>query len=328
MEMMKIIAKSLGYFKKSEKNKSVNKQTENDQSKSSDLDVRDYKKDIFESYLLNGQCIDSFSFKDSGTHCGVYTINTNAQFNSDLYKFFEPNSTFEFELDFRDIDPYFELYQSFKIKEEQLEFINNIFEYISFIIDGGFISNLSRMTIKFQDGFLNLRYLFNYYEFSRGYNDIFDNFGLIINSISDICNNFSNVLNSRINFQIMCAESKYNDILRLKQIELGWDDICDFLLDIRDISNSSNYIKNNRQVIFEIDGIEPLEQKVRYNIPYGRSYGTTKTTNIGTSNIRLTKNFLNLMGLCSEFLYRMEFSFDGVNVDILLDKNKITFNFN
>ena len=85
--------------------------------------------------------------------------------------------------------------------------------------------------------------------------------------------------------------------------------------------------KDSKKVTFEIDGIHPLEQKVTYNIPYGKSYGSTKETSIGTSNIRLTKEFLKLMNLCSEFLNRMNSTFDDVNVDILIDKNKVTFIF-
>lgn len=285
-------------------------------------------KNIFESFLSGNQFINSFELNE-----GIYTIDTHAQFNSDLYDF-EPNSTFKIDINNIEVEGenYFQIYQSFKLKEDKLEFFNEIKDHIrNSFIDYSSLNRLLSVNLSINNNMLNLTYLYKYDPYIIGIGSEvlkFTKLDIISNSISDLIANFRNILNAEVNYKIILARSEYNSIQRLNQIESNWDEVCDFLLEIHDISNSSYYIKNNRQVIFEIDGIEPLPQEVRYTMPYGRNYGSTKTTHIGTSNIRLTKNFLNLMDLCSEFLYRMESTFDDITVDILLDRNKITFNFN
>jgi hypothetical protein len=278
---------------------------------------------IFESFLGN-QLINSFELND-----GIYTIDTHAQFNSDLYDF-EPNSIFKIDI-INDIsEKHFQIHQSFKLKEDRIEFFSKIKDHIrnSFNNYSSF-NHLLSVNLSLNNNMLNLDYLYKYdTHIVIGETSKFEKIGTISNCISDLIYRFEDILNSKVNYQIIVARSEFDTIQRLNQIESNWDEICDFLLEIRDISNSSNYIKDSRQVIFYVDGIEPLPQEVKYTIPYGRNFGSTKTKHIGTSNIRLTKNFLNLMNLCSEFLYRMESTFDDITVDILLDKNKVTFNFN
>jgi hypothetical protein len=280
---------------------------------------------IFESFLSSSQFVNSFELND-----GIYTIDTNAQFNSNLYDF-EPNSIFKIDISNINSESYFQIHQSFKLKEDKIEFFNNIEDHIrnSFNDYLGF-NHLLSVDLSINNKLLNINYSYRYFPYITGNMIIstVEKLNIISNSILDLIYRFENILNVKVNYQILFAKSEFDTIQRLNQIESNWDEICDFLLEIRDISNSSNYIKNNRQVIFHVDGIEPLPQEVNYTIPYGRNYGSTKTVHIGTSNIRLTKNFLNLMYLCNEFLYRMESTFDDITVDILLDKNKVTFNFN
>lgn len=290
----------------------------------------DQAKAIFEANLLTNNLVDNFTLEND-----VYSINTQATFNSELYEFFEPSSNFKIKLeDILNIESNkeFKFFQFFKLKENSLEEFGKIhthlreYNYVSY-----HEGNLTSFYIKSIEGdTLKIEYCFvfenRYYGPPQVLNPVVklltitDNLNLMIS-------NYHNILNAKINYSFLVAKYNYNIFEVNSQIEKNWDEICDFLLDIQDMSFNSYFNKDSKKVTFEIDGIHPLEQKVTYHIPYGKSYGSTKETSIGTSNIRLTKEFLKLMNLCSEFLNRMNSTFDDVNVDILIDKNKVTFIF-
>jgi len=223
---------------------------------------------------------DNLKFSNLHTFDRTEITLNNIDFDQYDYKLFIPNN----KIIISPSDTYLHVIQYFDITDGQSNHIKNI--------------------IKFNNSYI----MGNRYILLDCNND-----KLIVNScyssnsdlnINEFGGSFIHYL-SLINYILKKAENIYISVSTDIQIDQNWDEICDYLLQIRDISNMSNYIREFRKVEFFIDNISISGQ--------------------GASNIRLNLEFTEIMILCNEFINRLESLIDDVKVDLLIENNKLTF---
>lgn len=99
---------------------------------------------------------------------------------------------------------------------------------------------------------------------------------------------------------LIILENKADSNYRKIEISKEWESINDCFLNLIDISDHVESSKENNSYTFYLNGLDVIPQSENVNIPYGKSYGGSKTVNFDSAKFYLTNKMFESIVLLKE----------------------------